>query len=120
MEAAATELTAWAGLGPGCKAVVYAETKADWQVAAQACFRQSATVVTIYATLGEEGVSHGLNLIKGSLVVRCPVGLRSGPSLWPRSVALPCGAAVRRCSVALPCGAAVWCCRVALLLGAAA
>lgn len=39
------------------------------QVAAQAAFRQGAVVVTIYATLGEEGVLHGLNETKAPVVV---------------------------------------------------
>lgn len=39
------------------------------QVAAQAAFRQGAVVVTIYATLGEEGVKHGMNETKAPVVV---------------------------------------------------
>lgn len=39
------------------------------QVAAQAAFRQGAVVVTIYATLGEDGVKHGITETKAPLVV---------------------------------------------------
>jgi len=41
--------------------VMYAETQRDWMVAALAAFSMSIQVVTIYATLGEEGALHGLN-----------------------------------------------------------
>ena len=47
------------GLQPKDKVIIYADTKAEWQLTAQALFRQNATVVTIYATLGPEGVEHG-------------------------------------------------------------
>jgi len=40
-------------LTKGSRVVIYGETKADWQVAAQAVFRQGGAVVTIYATLGQ-------------------------------------------------------------------
>jgi len=36
------------------RVVIYADTKMEWQIAAQAAFRQSCSVVTIYATLGPE------------------------------------------------------------------
>lgn len=38
-------------------------------MAAQAAFRQGAVVVTIYATLGEDGVLHGINETKSPIVV---------------------------------------------------
>lgn len=41
--------------------VIFAETRAEWMIAAHACFKQNLTVVTIYATLGDEGISHGIN-----------------------------------------------------------
>ena len=41
--------------------VIYADTKMEWQLAAQAVCSQSCSVVTIYATLGAEGVQHGVN-----------------------------------------------------------
>jgi len=46
-------LAAGAPLTKGSRVVIYGETKADWQVAAQAVFRQGGAVVTIYATLGQ-------------------------------------------------------------------
>lgn len=41
--------------------VIFAETRAEWLIAAHACFKQNVTLVTIYATLGDEAISHGIN-----------------------------------------------------------
>lgn len=42
------------------KVVLFAETRAEWMIAAHGLFKQSCTIVTIYATLGEEGITHGV------------------------------------------------------------
>lgn len=39
--------------------VIFAETRAEWMIAAHGCFKQNVPIVTIYATLGDEGVIHG-------------------------------------------------------------
>mmetsp|Transcript_139191 Transcript_139191/g.242249 ORF Transcript_139191/g.242249 Transcript_139191/m.242249 type:complete len:690 (-) Transcript_139191:41-2110(-) len=57
------------GLQPRDKLVIYAETQVDWMVSAFAAWYNNATVVTIYATLGEEGALHGINQTKASVVV---------------------------------------------------
>lgn len=49
--------------------VIYAETQRDWMVAALAGFSMSLEVVTIYATLGEEGALFGINQTKAQVVV---------------------------------------------------
>jgi long-chain acyl-CoA synthetase len=49
------------GLEPRDKVVLFAETRAEWMIAAQGLFKQSCIIVTIYATLGEDGVTHGVN-----------------------------------------------------------
>lgn len=41
--------------------VIFAETRAEWMIAAYGCFKQNLTVVTIYATLGDEAIAHGIN-----------------------------------------------------------
>ena len=46
---------------PRDKVVLFAETRAEWMIAAHGLFKQNCTIVTIYATLGDEGVSHGVN-----------------------------------------------------------
>ncbi|XP_003704886.1 acyl-CoA synthetase long-chain isoform X1 [Megachile rotundata] len=41
--------------------VIFAETRAEWMIAAYGCFKQNLTVVTIYATLGDDAIAHGIN-----------------------------------------------------------
>ncbi|XP_050460499.1 fatty acid CoA ligase Acsl3 isoform X6 [Cataglyphis hispanica] len=49
------------GMKPRKNIVIFAETRAEWMIAAHACFKQNFTVVTIYATLGDEAIAHGIN-----------------------------------------------------------
>jgi len=49
--------------------VIFAETRAEWMVAAHGCFKQNFTVVTIYATLGEDAIAHGINETEVSVVI---------------------------------------------------
>jgi long-chain acyl-CoA synthetase len=48
------------GVNPRDQVVIFAETRAEWMIAAHGLFKQSCTIVTIYATLGEEGITHGI------------------------------------------------------------
>jgi len=48
------------GLKPEDNICLFADTKAEWMISAQACFKQSLSVVTLYTNLGEEAVRHGL------------------------------------------------------------
>lgn len=49
--------------------VIFAETRAEWMIAAQGCFKQNLPIVTIYATLGDEGVAHGINETEVTTVI---------------------------------------------------
>ena len=49
--------------------IIYAETQREWMLAAQAAFSQSLQVVTVYATLGEEGLIHGTTQTKSKVIV---------------------------------------------------
>lgn len=49
------------GVKPREKVAMFAETRAEWMIAVHGLFKQSCTAVTIYATLGEEGITHGVN-----------------------------------------------------------
>ena len=51
------------------KVVVYAETQMDWMITGLGCFSQNAALVTVYATLGEEGVAHACNQTKAKIAV---------------------------------------------------
>ena len=69
VEALAAGLVSATGLTKGSRVLIYAETQRDWMVAAFACWRQGAEVVTAYATLGEEGVATALNQTKATTCV---------------------------------------------------
>lgn len=57
------------GVEPESRVVIYAETQRDWMVSAYAAWQLNCKVVTIYATLGEEGASYGINETEASTVV---------------------------------------------------
>eukprot|EP00301_Raphidiophrys_heterophryoidea_P022257 c6458_g1_i1.p1 GENE.c6458_g1_i1~~c6458_g1_i1.p1 ORF type:complete len:738 (+),score=165.86 c6458_g1_i1:41-2215(+) len=65
----ASGMVRFANLKPKDKIVIYAETQVDWMVACFAAFTNNLTVVTIYATLGEDGAMHGINQTQAKLVV---------------------------------------------------
>ena len=48
---------------------IFADTRAEWMLTAQACFKQSFPVVTLYTNLGEEAIAHGLNETEVEIVV---------------------------------------------------
>ncbi|XP_023824283.1 long-chain-fatty-acid--CoA ligase 4 isoform X1 [Salvelinus sp. IW2-2015] len=49
------------GQQPKSTIAIFCETRAEWMITAQACFRRNFPLVTLYATLGEEAVAYGLN-----------------------------------------------------------
>ncbi|AQK58546.1 Long chain acyl-CoA synthetase 9 chloroplastic [Zea mays] len=51
------------------RVAIFADTRAEWQIALQACFRQNIAVVTIYASLGEGALCHSLNETEVTTVV---------------------------------------------------
>jgi len=57
------------GQQPGQSLCLFADTRAEWMVGAQASFKQSFPVVTIYTNLGEEAVVHGLQETEVELVI---------------------------------------------------
>ncbi|KAM6987627.1 long-chain-fatty-acid--CoA ligase 3a isoform 2-T2 [Tautogolabrus adspersus] len=63
-------LTAASQLGSGLASLgqrpkntiaIFCETRAEWIIAAQACFMYNFPLVTLYSTLGGPAISHGLN-----------------------------------------------------------
>ncbi|KAL6104500.1 acsl3 [Pungitius sinensis] len=44
-----------------CNIAIFCETRAEWVVAAQACFMYNFPLVTLYSTLGPMAIAHGLN-----------------------------------------------------------
>lgn len=71
------------GVRPGDKVLLFADTRAEWQIASQALLRLGAVVVTMYATLGIDGIVHTMNETRVTHVitqrdkVRRLLGLRS-------------------------------------------
>ncbi|XP_076811732.1 long-chain-fatty-acid--CoA ligase 4-like [Clavelina lepadiformis] len=57
------------GQKPKEKIALFLETRAEWMIAVHGCFRNNFPVVTVYATLGEEGISHALNETEVSHVI---------------------------------------------------
>ncbi|KAB5557185.1 hypothetical protein DKX38_008094 [Salix brachista] len=43
------------------RVAIFADTRAEWFIALQGCFRRNVSVVTIYASLGEEALCYSLN-----------------------------------------------------------
>ena len=57
------------GVKPYDKVMIFSETRLEWMLSCQALFRIGATVATLYATLGEDGIVYGINQTK----VKCLV-----------------------------------------------
>ncbi|XP_074582754.1 long chain acyl-CoA synthetase 9, chloroplastic-like [Curcuma longa] len=55
---------------------IFSDTRAEWFIALQGCFRQNITIVTIYASLGEEALCHSLNETEVSTVICGPKELK--------------------------------------------
>lgn len=51
-----------------CVAAILADTSAEWQISAQACFRCGLPVTTVYTTLGHEAMLHGLKETEASVL----------------------------------------------------
>jgi len=57
------------GVSPGSPVCVFADTRAEWLITAQACFRNSLPLVTLYTNLGESAVEHGINQTEAEVVI---------------------------------------------------
>lgn len=60
----------------GQRAAIFAETRAEWQIALQACFRCNITVVSLYPSLDGEALAHSLNETEVSTVICDPKQLQ--------------------------------------------
>lgn len=68
------------GVKPMDRVVLFAETRAEWMISAHGLFKQNVTIVTIYATLGEDGITHGVNETEVDVIItshECLPKLRS-------------------------------------------
>lgn len=57
------------GVQSGDTVLIFAETRAEWMIAAQGMFKQNIVLATMYATLGEDGIVQGINETEVSTVV---------------------------------------------------
>lgn len=57
------------GVRQGGLVVIFSETRMEWHLVAQALFQIGAIIVTLYATLGDEGVIHGINESEAAHVI---------------------------------------------------
>lgn len=57
------------GVMPKDKVVLILETRTEWTLVAHAIFRMGATLCTMYSTLGEEGIIHGLNEVESKYII---------------------------------------------------
>ncbi|XP_060856885.1 fatty acid CoA ligase Acsl3 isoform X1 [Metopolophium dirhodum] len=57
------------GQKPKDNIAIFAETRAEWMISVQACFKQNIPVVTLYATLGEDAIAHGINETEVTIVI---------------------------------------------------
>ena len=57
------------GLKAKDKVVLFAETRAEWLIAANGFMKQNFTLVTLYATLGDDALIHGINETQVSCIV---------------------------------------------------
>ena len=53
----------------GDRVLIFSETRAEWLLTALAAFRHGLTVVTLYSTLGEEAIKHGIQESEVSIVI---------------------------------------------------
>ncbi|KAI4389770.1 hypothetical protein MLD38_001958 [Melastoma candidum] len=57
------------GHGKAERAAIFADTREEWFIALQGCFRRNISVVTIYSSLGEEALCHSLNETEVTTVI---------------------------------------------------
>ena len=57
------------GINAKDNVVLFAETRAEWLIAGNGCMKQNFTLVTLYATLGEDALIHGINETEVSCII---------------------------------------------------
>jgi len=57
------------GVKKGDKILIYSETRPEWLLTAFAAFRHGLTLVTLYSTLGEEAVKHGIKESQVKIII---------------------------------------------------
>ncbi|KAM7399734.1 hypothetical protein PAMP_018982 [Pampus punctatissimus] len=75
------------GQRPKNNIAIFCETRAEWLIAAQACFMYNFPLVTLYSTLGGPAIAHGLNEAQAILIevprLQHIVVVDNTPTAWP-------------------------------------
>jgi len=100
-------------------AAILADTSAEWQTSAQACFKVGMPVTTVYTTLGHEAMIHGINetescvlfldwnqygILKDPVLSKCP-NLKHIVLIGECFVPLDSNEAITKFPTAAECGA---------------
>ncbi|XP_064458377.1 fatty acid CoA ligase Acsl3-like [Ornithodoros turicata] len=72
------------GVAPRTNIVIFAETREEWLMTALACFRNCIIVCTIYATLGDDGIVHGVTETGVRVIITSEELLQRLQGLMPR------------------------------------
>eukprot|EP00095_Tigriopus_kingsejongensis_P000185 maker-scaffold41_size498431-snap-gene-0.11 protein:Tk00185 transcript:maker-scaffold41_size498431-snap-gene-0.11-mRNA-1 annotation:"Long-chain-fatty-acid--CoA ligase " len=78
------------GLAPRSNIAIFAETKAEWLMCAMGCFKQCFPLVTLYANLGVDAITHGLNQTEVTHVVTTHDLLPKFKEVLPRTPKVQC------------------------------
>lgn len=66
------------------RVLIFAETRMEWMLTAQACFRTSIPLVTLYATLGDDALVHGVDESEVHVIMTSDELLSKVVNLLPR------------------------------------
>ena len=73
------------GLKPHENVVIFAETRAEWLISAIGCMKQNMPIVTLYASLGDDALIHGINETDVSCVVTSQQLLEKFKNILPNT-----------------------------------
>ncbi|ESO08666.1 hypothetical protein HELRODRAFT_74895 [Helobdella robusta] len=62
-------------LDPSSTVCIFADTCAGWLISAFACFKYNVPLTTLYPTLGEDAIKHGLNETEASILITTADGI---------------------------------------------
>ena len=73
------------GLKPQDNVVVFADTRAEWLIAANGLMKQNMPIVTLYANLGDDALIHGIIETEVSCVITSQELLPKFINILPRT-----------------------------------
>lgn len=73
------------GLKSNENIVLFSETRAEWMICANGCMKQNMPLVTLYATLGDDALVHGINETEVTCVITSQDLLPKFKNLLPKT-----------------------------------